>query len=137
MCGFDGSDGVTGTRSGSATSSDGFPEGAGREGSDSKVFAFCDTGVVAEGLVTRAVLPKDSVDWFPPRRRAGGILNYVRFSLWIYSRLKSVYTVICRQQIAWKYQQYPWSGVHEVESDGGDGDVMIGFTVLLRRQQQR
>ena len=73
--GFDGSDGITGACWGSATSFDGFSGTT--EVVDSRVLAFCDAGVGAEGLVTLAVEPKERVDWpvlLPVRRRVGGIL---------------------------------------------------------------
>ena len=73
--GSEGSDGITGTCCGSATSSDGFSGTT--EAVGSRGLAFCDAGVGAEGLVTLAVEPKERVDWFvvllPARRRVGGI----------------------------------------------------------------
>ena len=78
--GFEGSEGITGTCWGSAASFDG--SSGTTEAVGSRVLAFCDAGVGAEGLVTLAVEPKERVDWFtvllPARRRVAGMLAVQR-----------------------------------------------------------
>lgn len=91
--GFEGSEGITGTCWGSATSFDSFSGTT--EAVGSRFLAFCDAGVGAEGLVTLAVEPKERVDWvagvLPARRRVGGILAVQ----WTYSCSGSVWCLEC------------------------------------------